>query len=227
MLEVKYSFQPRADSLVCSLRGKGVDQEQRKGLIDKHRDSFERHGYSPNTLYWVSRGVQKARFKVLAEIGVSSGDSLLDIGCGFADLNGWLLGHDVQVEYTGLDLSPDIAGKAASLHPQAEVLCGELFDFDWPPQSFDWVMLSGTLNWQLNDDGAYARRVIQRMFELCRDGVAFNLLNLRHRDMRHMQDLVAFDPDEILAFCAQLTPDCRCRTDYMANDFTIYMQRVS
>ncbi|MDQ6971354.1 MAG: class I SAM-dependent methyltransferase [Mariprofundaceae bacterium] len=202
-----------------------MDELQRQHLIDLHQQSLALHGYSPHALYWGSRGIQKARFRVLAEIGILAGDSLLDVGCGFADLDSWLSSQRMPVAYTGIDLSPDLIARAEALHPQAELICGELFDFASPSQYFDWVVLSGTLNWELNDDGNYARRVIAGMFALCRQGVAFNMLNSHHPEMRALHDLTTFDPDEIRAFCKTITPDCHCRSDYLDNDFTIYMRR--
>lgn len=43
--------------------------------------------------------------------------------------------------------------------------------------------------------------------------------------MPELHDLVAFEPEEMLAFCREISPDCRCRTDYLENDFTIYMRK--
>lgn len=203
----------------------GMNAVTRKQMIQRHQLSLNQYGYSPETLFWESRGVQKIRFKTLAEIGVKTGDSLLDVGCGFADLYSWLNGHDLVVDYTGIDLSPDILAKGKELTPELELMHGELFDFDWQPHSFDWLFLSGTLNWDLNDDGEYARRVIKRMFRLCRKGVAFNMLDNRNFADMNLGGLFAYDPQDILVFCKQITPDCQCRDDYHDNDFTIYMRR--
>jgi len=203
----------------------GMDGLQRKQLIKRHQFSLAEFGYSPESLFWGSRGTQKVRFKVLSEIGVSAGDSLLDVGCGFADLYSWLSGHDLPVDYTGIDLSPDILNKGIELNPDLNLLQGEIFDFDWPPQSFDWVLLSGTLNWDLADNGEYARRVIAQMYRLCRKGVAFNMLDSLGLDPSLVGQLVAHEPDVMLDFCRQITPDCQLRSDYMTDDFTIYMRR--
>lgn len=202
-----------------------MDAVQKKHLIELHRDSLALHGCTAEALHWASRGRQKVRFKVLAGIGLASGDSLLDVGCGFADMLDWLHSHRLEVDYTGVDLSPDIIAHAARRHPDAKLLCGDLFDFPFEAESFDWVVLSGTLNWQLHDDGAYALRVIARMFALCRFGVAFNMLDVRNREMHELHELVAFDPHAMLDLCTRITPDCICRTDYLENDFTIYMRR--
>ncbi|PIW45916.1 MAG: SAM-dependent methyltransferase [Zetaproteobacteria bacterium CG12_big_fil_rev_8_21_14_0_65_54_13] len=199
---------------------------QRQRLIERHRDSLDMHGYSPDALFWSSRGLQKVLFRVLAEIGVSTGDSLLDVGCGFGDLHSWLRGSGKAVDYTGIDLSPDIIAAGARMNPGLRLLSGELFDFDWSPQTFDWVVLSGTLNWDLGDDGEYTRRVIRRMFQLCRQGVAFNMLNVRRFDAAVLGDMKAHDPVAVLDFCRAISPDCYCRNDYLPDDFTIYIRRT-
>jgi len=204
----------------------GLDAASRRRMIERHQRSHASFGYSPESLSWASRGVQKVRFKVLSEIGIAAHDSLLDVGCGFADLYSWLSGHELPVAYTGIDLSPEILATAKQINPELALLHGELFDFDWPPGSFDWVVLSGTLNWELKDEGAYARRVIRRMFGLCRKGVAFNLLDRNDFDAAMLNEMTAFEPQEVLAFCRQLSADCRLRNDYLAGDFTIYIYPV-
>lgn len=193
-------------------------------MIERHRDSLIHHGYSSETLFWSTRGIQKQRFKILSEIGIQDGDSLLDVGCGFADMQSWLSGQGIDIDYTGIDLSPDILDTATRMNPQLDLQCGELFDFDWPKACFDWVILSGTLNWNLHDDGDYARRVIERMFDLCSQGTAFNMLNAQYCERALLGEMVAFDPVQILSYCMAITPECHLRTDYLANDFTIYMR---
>ena len=89
-------------------------------------------------------------------------------------------------------------------------------------QSFDWVTLSGALNEQLHDEGAYARRSIERMYALCRKGVAFNLLDARHLNAH---DLQSHQPATMLAYCMSLCPNCESHDGYLKNDFTIYMRR--
>ncbi len=196
--------------------------EQRKRIIDRHQDSLTRHGYHPNALYWSSREIQETRFRVLAEIGIAAGDSVLDVGCGFGDFRRWFEERHGSLDYTGIDLSPDLLAEAKNRHPDARFLCGELFDFSLPAQGFDWVVLSGALNEQLHDGGDYARRTVAAMFELCRRGVAFNLLDAR---CIRAHDLQSHMPDDMLVWCRGLCPDCRMRDDYLDNDFTIYLCR--
>jgi len=197
---------------------------QRKRIVDRHRDSLTRFGRSPAALYWSSREIQEIRFRILCEIGIAAGDSLLDVGCGFADLKPWIGRWRCPVDYTGIDLSPEILAAAADMQPDAHLVCGDVFDLAAGPEAYDWVLLSGSLNEVLDDDGRYARAVIARMFSLARRGVAFNLLNARHRAMFSF-GLQRFDPDEMLAYCRTLSPHCQLHDDYLDNDFTIWMYK--
>jgi len=199
-----------------------MKKEQRKRIVDRHRDSLTRHGHHPNALYWSSKEIQEIRFRVLAEIGVESGDSVLDVGCGFADFKSWLKDQGIAVEFTGIDLSPDLIRVAEQHHADAHLCCGELFDFQFEPGSFDWVVLSGALNEELHDGGAYAHKMIASMFALCHKGLAFNLLDARKI---RAHDLQSFEPQNIKAYCQALSVDVVLRDDYLANDFTLYLHR--
>ncbi|MDQ6998022.1 MAG: class I SAM-dependent methyltransferase [Mariprofundus sp.] len=199
-----------------------MKKEQRKRIVDRHRDSLTRYGHHANALYWSSREIQETRFRVLSEIGIETGDSLLDVGCGFADFKSWIEEQGRAVAFTGIDLSPDLIRVAKEKHPDAKLLCGELFDFHFEAQSFDWVILSGAMNEQLHDQGEYARKMIASMFALCGKGLAFNMLDAR---TLKAHDLQSVEPQEMLEYCQSLCADVQLRDDYLPNDFTIYMRR--
>lgn len=199
-----------------------MKKEQRKRIVDRHRDSLKRHGYHPNALYWSSREIQEIRFQALAGIGIEAGDSVLDVGCGFGDFKAWFETQGGALDYTGIDLSPDLLNEGEKRHADATFLCGDLFDMTFADGSFDWVILSGALNEQLQDDGAYALKSIARMYALCRKGVAFNLLDARHLNAH---DLQSHQPQDVLNYCRTLCADCSLIDNYLKNDFTIYMRR--
>ena len=200
-----------------------MDKLQCKRIIARHRDSLNRYGYSPQALYWSSRAIQELRFKALAAIGIQTGDSVLDVGCGFGDFKTWAAQCGIVTEYSGVDLSTDLLEIARQRHGEAGFYCGELLELDFAPHAFDWTVLSGVLNEQLGDKGAYARKIIARMQQLSRKGTAFNLLSCRDEWTRTRPDLQSFDPQQILAYCRGLGADCLLIDDYLANDFTIHM----
>ncbi len=203
-----------------------MDGKQRQRIISRHRDALRRHGYHPNALLWSSREIQELRFRVLFEVsGLKAGDSLLDVGCGFGDLWAWLARQGCLVDYTGIDLSPELLAEGRRRHPRIRLHEGDIFDFDPPPQSHDWVLLSGALNSNLDDHGAYAKRVIRRMYGACRKGIAFNLLDARHERTASCWDLQSFLPADIETLLNRLSPQWEIRDDYLENDFAVVVRR--
>ncbi len=197
-----------------------MQPQQRKRIIDRHRDSLKRHGHHPHALYWSNQDIQELRFAILAEAGLHTAERVLDVGCGFGDFHHWA--KDLQLDYYGLDLSPDLLSLAKKQHPKAHFFCGTLSDFYFADQSFDRVILSGALNEQLHDEGAYAKASIRHMYRLCKKSLAFNLLNAK---TVQAHDLQSFYPDDIVHYCKQFCSKVQLRDHYLKNDFSIYMYR--
>ncbi len=199
--------------------------EKRKRIIDRHRDALLRFGYSPNALYWSTRKNQELRFQILLEIGIPPDSSVLDVGCGFGDFYDYMQRQGIETNYTGIDLSAELIEKGRELNPTANFFCGDLFDFKPAAQSHDYVVLSGALNEAMNDDGEYAKRVITTMYQSCRKGLAFNLLNANDNNVARCTDLQSFVPKEMLSFCQQLNCNSQLRDGYISNDFTVFINR--
>lgn len=199
-----------------------MNKRQRKRIIDRHSNSLKRFGYHPHALYWSSREIQEIRFKVLAEIGVSAGDTILDVGCGFADLKSWFTQQGLDVLYTGIDISPHLIEVAKEKNPDVCLYVGELSDCGFKAKTFDWVLLSGALNEPYHDKGKYAKKCIVEMFDISSKGIAFNLLNAA---VVKAYDLQSFDADETFEFCKKITSNVQLITGYLTNDFTIYMRK--
>jgi SAM-dependent methyltransferase len=203
-----------------------MKEEQRQRIIKRHSHSIWLYGHGPQALYWESREVQELRFEVLLECGIESGDSVLDVGCGFADLYHYIRGKGLAVDYTGIDLSPDMIEAARGRSPELTLFQGDLFDFDPPPQGYDWVLLSGALNEPLQDDGAYVRVMLPRLFTACRKGLALNLLNGDYAwSEQQGYSLQAYPPAEIVAHLNTLSPYTRLRTDYLEVDASYFAWR--
>jgi len=202
-----------------------LSEAERRRIVASHRDSLAQYGHAPQALYWSSEAAQTERFRALAGVGIRPGDSLLDVGCGFADLMGWLQQQGCPVRYTGIDLSPDLLEVAAASHPDAELLCGELSDFTLADASFDWVVLSGALNDPVDEDGDYAYATIAGMYRLCRKGIAFNLLDATEGVTFLTLGLQHFDPEVVVAFCRRLIPHVELVRGYLEGDFTLRLWR--
>lgn len=202
-----------------------IQAKQRQCIVNRHRNAYNSHGFHANALHWSSREYQYLLFEVLLGIGVEPGSRVLDFGCGFGDLNGYFAESGIDVDYTGIDLSPELLNEAHYRHPDATLFEGDLFEFSPPPQSFDYTFASGSLSESLDDGGDYTRETIRLLFESCRRGCAFNLLDASHEWTANRFDLQSFDADEMVAWSRTLTADVELRRDYAENSFTLYLRR--
>jgi len=85
-----------------------MKDEQRKRIIDPHRHSIWMYGPTLQALYIESIEAQEVRFDVLLDCGLKTGDSVLDVGCGFADFYHYMSVKGLEVDHAGIDLSPDM-----------------------------------------------------------------------------------------------------------------------
>ncbi|RTZ66446.1 MAG: SAM-dependent methyltransferase [Aquificaceae bacterium] len=203
-----------------------LDKTHRKNIISSYNYALSRNGFHPNALLWSSKEVQELRFEKLLNIGIQTGDSVLDVGCGFGDLSAYLLKQGIKdVDYCGIDLSAKLLETGRIHYPAIILQQGDLFDYNPENKSVDYVMLSGTLNNKLGDDGAYALQVIERMFASCRKGIAFNLLDARDEWTAGRWDLQSFHPDVLKEFLSGLSTRVEILDDYLQNDFTVLVWR--
>lgn len=203
-----------------------MEAKQRQCIVNRHRNAYNNHGFNAHALNWSSKEYQYLLFDVLLDIGVEPGSKVFDFGCGFGDLCGYFAEKGIDVDYTGIDLSPELLNEARYRHTDATLFEGDLFELDPSPQSFDYVFASGSLSEPLEDGGDYTRHTIHRLFESCRKGLAFNLLDAAHEWTASRFDLQSFDADEMLEWCRTLTPDVELVRGYADNSFTLYLRRT-
>lgn len=200
-----------------------------RATAEFYADLYKRHGTSHRSLSFTSALTQQLRFAAL--LGVLPEDrgtpfSLLDVGCGFGDLYGFLgeAGYS-KVDYTGLDIMPEFVSHAAARYPDCRFLTGDFLSVDMPPAGYDCVLSSGALNMvseHYPDHYEFVYAMIERMFALAHRGVAFNLLSLAGK-AGFWEDPRFFycDPERILAHCRSRLPDVELDHDYLSYDFAI------
>lgn len=183
-----------------------------------YAERWRRQGAQIGTLGWKDEASQRLRFRVLAEVGVTPGASVCDVGCGFGDLCGYL----GDVDYTGVDLVPELLAEARRRFPAGRFERRDIGE-DPPPESFDFVLCSGALNYRLADNWAHTAAMVGRMFAMCRRAVAVNFLTTRADFQKPLN--YHHDPGAVLALCLALTPRVAIRHDYPLFEFTAYLYR--
>ena len=187
-----------------------------------HRQRIREYGAgSPGALGWQPDG-QQIRFEVLAQIGDLAHCSVLDVGCGYADLYPFLRQRFAGVQYWGIEQMPELLDLAQARYPGAPNMTLRTGDFlrEALPLS-DYVLASGSLNYR-HRHPRFIYQAIEKLFGSCQRGLGFNLLCW---EPVGGGPLAAYDPADIVAFCETLAPKVVLREGYRDGDFTVFMYR--
>lgn len=173
-------------------------------------------------LGWRNKQDQQVRFEALVTIADLNGKTVMDAGCGYADLYPFLKKcYPQMAHYYGIEQITELADEAILRHghlPDTTFIPGNFLHTDMPV--CDYVLASGSLNYGSSISG-FIYTAIEKLYNQCSRGLGFNLLSHMPLD----GTLVAYDPGEILAFCKTLSMYVALKADYAEADFTIFMYR--
>jgi hypothetical protein len=182
-----------------------------------------RHGAGFSSLLWASPHTQAVRFAALTRMVGLTGKSLLDVGCGRADLLDFLLARQVKPgHYVGLEAVTALADAAeAKDHGDAMIVRA---DFVREPLRMfvaaDVVYFSGSLN-TLDPQAFYA--TLRKAYDAAAQMLVFNFLC--SPELAGMSYLHWHQPAEVRSFCKTLTDDVRRLDDYLRGDTTFALTK--
>ncbi len=186
-----------------------------------HDQLINEFGVASNAaLGWNEPAGQEARFKVLSGIGMLNGHSVLDAGCGHADLYTYLIKLYPQLKYYGIEQIPGILQVAVERYVHLRE--AYFFEGDFTTEGLpvvDYTIACGSLNYR-NSDNLFVLKTIEKLFKNSRIGFGFNLL--RKIEPAH-GFLVAYDPSYIMSFCFQLTGNVSLIENYYGEDYSVFM----
>lgn len=195
-------------------------------VVERYTKRFDEFGYDPRTLGW-DKGKQMVRFRVLTSQIDLRGKRVLDIGCGFGDLNRLLqsrYGDDYQ--YLGVDVVPKLIEQGRELFkgPNVQFRCGDFLTEDISGE-FDFAVASGMFNFKLESGENYAfiEAVMAKALNLCAEGFAFDFLSdkvdLKYEHTFHSA------PEQILSMAYRLSRNVALRNDCMPFEFAIFVNK--
>jgi ubiquinone/menaquinone biosynthesis C-methylase UbiE len=161
------------------------DKRSRIEIIrDHYAPKFGSDRLNHEILDWESMEAQHSRFAVLSEYVPLSGKSLLDVGCGLADLYAFLTEHGIRTEYTGIDILPQMASAARERFPEIEIIHGDAFSEPelFSSRVFDVVFSSGIFNLNLGNNIEFLENALRVFSVLSSQYIVFNLLSERSDD---------------------------------------------
>ncbi|MGE4169552.1 MAG: trans-aconitate 2-methyltransferase [Candidatus Margulisiibacteriota bacterium] len=192
-------------------------------IADYYNESCDHFGASHKALGWSSAYTQELRFFVLSLLGNWEGESVLDVGCGLGDFYAYLVKNELRFTYEGIDISPNMIALAQKTQPKADFKVLDILDSDFY-KHYDYVVASGAFTVRVNDQYAYLKQNMQKMYLLSKKAMAFNCLS--NRAEQQDQDLLFYyDPVRVLEMAFELSPYVEIRHHYLPNDFTVFVYK--
>lgn len=187
-------------------------------LLTEHKQGYKIVGYG-------NKNTQEIRFRVLTEIADLNDKTVLDIGCGLGHLVDFLDKNDIKVEYTGFDIIEKFLESARRIYPNRRFETWNIMK-RLPREKFDYVLACGVLNVRIGCNEEYLKNFIERIFKICKHGVAINMLST-HADYRD-PECYYYSPEKVLAWVLKkISRSVVLRQDYLPHDFTLYIYKKS
>jgi SAM-dependent methyltransferase len=198
-------------------------------INDYFRARLREHGPTARGADWNSPEAQRLRFAQLLRLcDTSQPFALLDYGCGYGALAGFLMEQGVSCRYTGYDICSDMIRQARSLF--AACAHCQFYDDDALLEPADYCVASGIFNIRLaaglEEWQEHVLQTLDRMNRLGARGFAYNLLT-RYADPERMRgDLYYADPCFYFDHCkTRYSQQVALLHDYGAFDFTILVRK--
>jgi len=187
------------------------------------------HGATPAGMDWNSQASQGLRFRQLARLWEDDANAgVVDYGCGYAALAGYLRERGHRGPYHGFDVSADMI-RAAETHVATLASCRVTARRE-ALSPLDYAVASGVLNVKQQAGDAewasYVRETIADLAALGTRGFAFNALTLYSDVEKRRPDLYYADPLELFDHCKRTySRFVTLLHDYPLYEFTLLVRR--
>ena len=151
-------------------------------MILEYGQWYRKHGDDYKSVGW-NKPKHEIRFSALIknwrELSKSKASNrqkyqILDLGCGLAHLNDYLIKKNINVEYTGLDINNQFIEINSKKFPNQNFMVGAA---DGVIPSHDFIFASGLFNRKFSDSEKFFRNTVKNIIEASRIGCSFNCLS--------------------------------------------------
>ena len=186
-----------------------------------HGAEAARLGATTEVLWKGGPASQRSRFaQIVRAVPQWNGKSVLDVGCGFADLYDYLSETGRQVSYAGVDLCEPMIERCRERHPQCEFHLGGVLELPADQFRCDIAVGCGIFAFPNPDWENYLLTTVRHMFALSREAVVINFLS-SYSQAPSPESHYA-DPAATLGLLMKnVTPWAVLLHDYRWNDFTV------
>jgi len=202
-----------------------VESKDKEEIVRNYEKLLAQYGDDPRSCQWRDGSSQDLRFKILVGIADLHRMSVLDLGCGKADLFHYLSKRGVSVEYTGYDISPAMVDFVKCRDPLCRVFVRDILT-DGVGGDFDYCLISGIFNNKISDNWSFLTDTLKALWQHVKCGIAFNLIT-SYVDYEESH-LYYVDPRDVYDWVKRhLTRFVTLRSDYLPFEYTIYAFKKS
>lgn len=199
-------------------------------LVSHYESCLRAHGDNHRGVDWPNAADARTRYRVMLDVIRTPAPSrvrLLDLGCGASHLYEFL--HEMQradIEYTGIDPSPEFIGLSRSKFPDLPYYCLDILDPAVEIPGFDYVVMNGVFtekrSLSFDEMWQFVQAMLARAFEIASVGIAFNVMS-KHVDWER-DDLFHLPFDLLAQFLTErLGRHFVIRSDYGLYEYTAYV----
>jgi hypothetical protein len=187
--------------------------------LEPYLSASRKYGAGFGTLLWASPKTQAVRFRALLNAVDVHGLTVLDVGCGRADLLEYTMGRArFPRSYIGIEAVDALAAAAeAKRLPNCKIVRG---DFVSDPALLacgaEVLLISGALN-TMDRDCFYAS--LKSAIDAAEKAVVFNFLSSPY--LAGASHLTWHQLEDVLSFCRRFSPCVEHQTDYLPGDATV------
>ena len=164
------------------------------------------HGCTPQGFMWHSAAVAQIYYQVTLMVTKWSGQSCLEVGCGAGSMWEYVCEKGYDMDYEGIDINQSAILEAKKKYTDLNFYSGDILTF-LPLKSYEFCLAAGAFNIKndhVDDHQAYLRAVIEKMFTICKKGMAISFKTLLS-DEGKARGYMAYDPVDILEHALTLS----------------------
>lgn len=200
-----------------------MNEKDKTEIIKRYDGRLKKFGITAETLSVGNEVRRNIRYQVLTEIGNLEGKKILDLGCGFGDLIGFLRDKDINCDYTGYDINPKLIEIARKKNPSYKFEVVDIFIESFP--KFDYILSSSSFNNKLKfeDNNKFIEKILKVSYEHAVEGVAIDFLTSYVDFKKDHTYIYHHKPEKIFSIAKKFTRRVCLRHDYPLFEFCVYL----
>jgi ubiquinone/menaquinone biosynthesis C-methylase UbiE len=199
-----------------------MDDRDKQRIIARYDQRLAEHPDDDARALAVGAGGRHAMaLQCLVDVGITSGSTVLDVGCGLGALHEHLLAQHIACTYTGYDINAKLIETARRRHPDTAFEVRDILHEDFP--EFDFVVSSSSFNLKLEheDNYAFIERMLRTMHRHARRAVAVDLMT-SYVDFER-PDVFYYEPERVFTIAKGISKRVTLRHDLALFQFCVYL----